>query len=165
MADYKVANMLYEGAMRLVITIVARVLVLWKLHIYCKRWLVDPITVCGLLYKATVQLSFKLTINNLEFFADIYNIYTYIQTNSLAPHVLHDYLPHTNVFSNLSVYIIRYYATMFFQTIIRSTYSILNILKYIQPHIRISFINISLYTSSTVQYTYVDCTHCSSFRK
>ena len=42
MADYKVANMLYEGAMRLVITIVVRVL-----HIYCKQRLVDPITVCG----------------------------------------------------------------------------------------------------------------------
>ena len=52
MADYKVANMLYEGAMRLVITIIARVLVLWKLHINCKRWLVDPITVCGPLYNA-----------------------------------------------------------------------------------------------------------------
>ena len=48
----KVANMLYEGAMRLVITIVARVLVLLKLHINCKQWLVDPITVCGPLYNA-----------------------------------------------------------------------------------------------------------------
>ena len=57
MADYKVANMSYKGAMRLVITIVATVLVLWKLHIYCKRWLVDPITVCGPLYNTVNKLN------------------------------------------------------------------------------------------------------------
>ena len=51
--------------------------------------------------QAAVRLSFKFTIDNLEFFADIYSIYAYIQTNSLAPHVLHDYLPHANAFSNL----------------------------------------------------------------
>ena len=50
----------------------------------------------------TISSTIKLqpTIDNQEFFADIY---TYIHTNKhprIAPHLLHDYLPIANVLGN-----------------------------------------------------------------
>ena len=50
--------------------------------------------------QATVQLSFKPTINNKEIFADTYYIHTYKRDLRIAPHLLHDYLPIANVLGN-----------------------------------------------------------------
>ena len=61
-----------------------------------------PVHARGKVYdaaKATIQLSFKLTINKMWTHTDIY-IHIYIQDLRIAPHSLHDYLPITNALSN-----------------------------------------------------------------